>query len=307
MVHEKIELFKKKSFGEKLNATFDFVRENFRPLLKYLTYLLLPLSLVGAFGLQGFMSNYMSIISMQAAGVSPDDALIAIGIMSRLLLYVLLFMLMALLTSSLVCALIRLYEERAEGLQGITFSDIKPLLLRNMGRSLLMMLGFVLLYIVAVAILVALALLTPWTLLLTLPALIACLFPLYYWMPAYMIEDNSFFGSLAKAFRLGFPTWGGIFGVMFVIGLLVNIISTVVMLPFIIVFLVKSLLFVSEEGGDYVWIDYVGYLLSVFTLYATMVLSSLSLIAISYQYGHACDKIDGVSMDHDIDDFDTQF
>ena len=44
-----IKLYRIRRFGEKISDTFDFVRENWRPLLKYITYLLLPVALVQSF------------------------------------------------------------------------------------------------------------------------------------------------------------------------------------------------------------------------------------------------------------------
>ena len=39
----KIALYVQRSFGEKLTATFDFIKENWKPLMKFTTYLMLPL------------------------------------------------------------------------------------------------------------------------------------------------------------------------------------------------------------------------------------------------------------------------
>ena len=42
----KIAMYVKRPFGEKLNASFDFLKENWKLLLKFTTYLLLPLCLI---------------------------------------------------------------------------------------------------------------------------------------------------------------------------------------------------------------------------------------------------------------------
>ena len=44
----KIAMYVKRPFGEKLNASFDFLKENWKLLLKFTTYLLLPLCLIQA-------------------------------------------------------------------------------------------------------------------------------------------------------------------------------------------------------------------------------------------------------------------
>ena len=48
MISEKplIKLYRTRTFGEKMSDTFDFVRENWRPMLKYFSYQLLGQELV---------------------------------------------------------------------------------------------------------------------------------------------------------------------------------------------------------------------------------------------------------------------
>ncbi len=52
----KIALYAKRSFGAKMNASFDFIKENWKLLLKFTVYLLLPVCLVQAIGLNGMMA-----------------------------------------------------------------------------------------------------------------------------------------------------------------------------------------------------------------------------------------------------------
>lgn len=308
MEKERIELFKRRSFGDKLNATFDFVRENWRPLFKYITYLLLPVSLVAAFGMQGLSSFYFNAVlgslSETAGEAFVESELFSMGI--QFLLFIVAFGFMGILEGSIVYALMKLYSESPHGLEGITFADVKPLLKRNIGRMVLMVTVFLFVYMLAVGAMVGLAVLSPVTLVITIPALIVSILPLSLWTPAYLLEDLSLWSSLAKALRLGFATWGGILGITIVIGILVNIASTVVQLPFFIVAIVKGFLFTSDDGGPTVWIDFLSYLSSILMLYGSMLMSSLSLIALAYQYGHACDKVDGVSIDFDIEHFDEK-
>ena len=41
----KVAMYVKRSFGDKMNASFDFIKENWKPLFKFATYLILPLLL----------------------------------------------------------------------------------------------------------------------------------------------------------------------------------------------------------------------------------------------------------------------
>ena len=69
----KIAMYVKRSFGEKLNASFDFIRENWKLMLKFTTYLLLPLCLIQALSLNGMMKGVMSAADMD---ISSDTALL---------------------------------------------------------------------------------------------------------------------------------------------------------------------------------------------------------------------------------------
>ena len=60
---EKIRLYVVRDFGQRLSVVMDYLRQNWKPLLLYLTYFLLPLSLVQALSLNGFMGSYIDLIS----------------------------------------------------------------------------------------------------------------------------------------------------------------------------------------------------------------------------------------------------
>lgn len=51
-------MYVKRSFGDKMNASFDFIKENWKPLFKFATYLILPLCLIQALSLNGLMNGH---------------------------------------------------------------------------------------------------------------------------------------------------------------------------------------------------------------------------------------------------------
>ena len=93
--------------------------------------------------------------------------------------------------TSLIYAMVRLYNEREERLNGVVFGDIKSLLLRNIKRLFLMGIACSFLFIFAVIFIVLLAVLTPFTLILTIPLLFAFMVPLALMAPIYLFEDIS--------------------------------------------------------------------------------------------------------------------
>ena len=157
----KIAMYVKRPFGEKLNASFDFIKENWKQLFKYSTYLILPICLIQAANFSGLMGSMTDITAMQASGGISDNPLAALGPSFALNYAGVIFFscLGALLMTSLIYAMVRLYNEREERLNGVVFGDIKSLLLRNIKRLFLMGIACSFLFIFAVIFIVLLALL----------------------------------------------------------------------------------------------------------------------------------------------------
>ncbi len=165
---------------------------------------------------------------------------------------------------------------REERLNGIVFSDIKSLLLRNVKRLFLMGIACGFLFFFAVILVVLLAVLTPFTLILTIPLLFAFMVPLALMAPIYLFEDISLGEAFAKTFRLGFATWGGVFLILLVMGLIASVLQGIVSIPWYVIYIVK-MIFTMSDGGhlfisrtelcaifvlhpDVVWFLLVGYI-----------------------------------------------
>ena len=109
----KVAMYVKRSFGDKLNASFDFIKENWKILLKFTTYLLLPVSLIQALSLNGLMGGAFAMTAMSKTATVPDTASL-LGFMSYYGLYMIVFMIGSILLTSMIYALIRTYNEREE-------------------------------------------------------------------------------------------------------------------------------------------------------------------------------------------------
>ncbi len=66
MYSEKIELRKKRDFGDKINATFEFLRLNFKPLFKAILFIALPIVMICAIA--------MSLASSVLGGIGTETA-----------------------------------------------------------------------------------------------------------------------------------------------------------------------------------------------------------------------------------------
>lgn len=304
----KVALYAKRSFGEKMNASFDFIKENWKPLFKFTTYLILPLCFIQALSLNGLMGSSMSaVMNAQADGLNPFAGY-GLAFWMNYGLSILCYIIGSVILTSLIYALIQTYNDREERLAGITLSALKPLLLKNMGKMLKLILLVILLVSIVMVVIGLLASLTAYTLILTIPLLIVCIVPMTLISPIYMFEKISFWQAARKTFRLGFATWGGVLAILLIMGFIGGILQTIMMLPWYVATIVKYF-FAMSDGGSTVTVspvyNFFLYLLGILQAFGAYIGSIFTIIGVVYQYGHACEVVDSVSVEEDIDNFDN--
>ena len=308
-----IELYKNRTFSEKLSDTIDFIRENWRPMLKYFSYLMLPASIVLAFFFNHFWHGYMTLIEdirQQGKGIF-GSFLFNSGI--TFLLFIVSYVVLA----ALLYAMIRLYRERNGQLQNLTYDELRPQLTACLKRAATMAALALLLGIGVLAVVIAIAAfigsISPGLALtffaLCYIALLIILPPLMLLQPIYLIEDGiGFFDALSKALRLGFQTWGGIIAITFVIGLLASILQMATSIPWYVLFFIKMAFTLSKDLDDgfansflFTTLEYLSCILQVLGM---LLSTAITAVAVTIQYGHAAELIDGMGTAEKIDRFD---
>lgn len=307
-----IPLYEERTFGEKLSATFDFIKQNFRFWLLSCVYLLLPLSLVQAIALNGYMGGIMGGDLFFMDGTITDSA--PYMAVASYFGYIFFFSVGSLLLSSLIYAIMRYYRENDGNFEGVTLRDLSAQIKTNFWRGFLVGLlftGFSLLVILVgvLTIMLEIPAFSAIVFVLLLAAAIAVCVPLSLTMPVCMLEDgNTTFGAVKRAFRLGWNTWGGTFLLIFLIGIIVNIIQSVVALPWYIALMVKAVLTVDGSSAEIVqsgWYNFLYYLLAVVQTFGSYLAMSIMMTALGYQYGSAAEKMDSMSVDDDIENFES--
>ena len=94
----------------------------------------------------------------------------------------------SILLTSIIYGLMQIYNQREERLAGVTFADLKPFLFKNIRRLLVMVLFCIGLTIVVGIVMGILVVASSFTLLLTIPLLIACSVPLALFTPMYLFD-----------------------------------------------------------------------------------------------------------------------
>ena len=312
----KIEIYRTRTFTDKLGDTFNFLRENWRTITKYTIYIMLPVSMVLAFFANHFWNGYISLITaLNTAGSMDDEGILSFGLSSLATLVVGIISYMILIT--LLFALIRLYTVREQRLANITIDELKPEMWFCMKRCMMMTLvglvlviAFLALVVLMVFLLVsingAVALLG---FILLYGVAVAVMLPLTLVPSIYLLEDNiGVFEAYMKGFRLGFATWGGIFAITFVIGFITGVIQSFTMMPWYILSMVKMVINVSDkQDGSFFnsfLYDALQYITCILTCLGYYVSCILTVVGTTIQYGHASDKIDGVGVAKNIERFD---
>lgn len=307
MEKQRIPLYKVRLFGEKIGDTFSFVGENLKPMLKWTTCVLLPLALLLAL----VSSRYLDVVVSMGQQVGQPS----LENLSSFIVWYVALLLVALLIATVMPALIyglmRIYAEREQRLRGLTWAEIKPVFMKLLKRSLILMVTVTVFAIVIVAAFGALVALLASSglnraigvlaIFLLTVAFMIFIVPFTLATPIYLFEDNiSVMGALKKSFRLGMRTWWGVFGVAFVLSIILSIVVTVISMPYAIALLAKFAFF--ADGGGESFVNTMGFsvmlgILSFFTCLMAYLCYTVLYVGYAYQYGHAAAKVDHVNSD----------
>lgn len=309
----RINLYASRSIGETLSATFDFVTQNFVPLIKFLAAFLLPVSALMGLSYQSMFSSFAHIENL-----NDETELILSVVMGYLPVFVL-CLIGALLTVAVTYTLMQKYQQRDNLLKGLTLSEIKPLLKHNLWRVFKMLLLLTLIGMVAFVALVLVATMIMSIgskfeafLFLLYMAMLAIALPLGLVLPLCVFEPElSLFSCVKKALRLGFKTWGTLFVVMLVITMLVQIVSFILMIPFLFTtmtsmfFEIDSTQYASLAYTSSAWFSVLTFASSLLFCFGLLLMSALSFVAFAFCYGRAADKVEGVSVKNAVQNFDS--
>jgi hypothetical protein len=212
--------------------------------------------------------------------------------------------------SGMVYAMMQTYATRENRLQGITLNDFKETLTINTLKYIRLIFLFVFAYTLIVVIIVYLAYLATVTLALTIPlfiVLILLLIPLMLIIPVYIFErDIKLTDAIRKSWKLGMSTLWGMIGLIIVLNIIASVIQTVTMLPWYITLLFGTIFSLTSESMIsqsvvYKFVLYILGLIQSFGMYVSMI---IGIIGLAFQYFHAREKVEGITIESNITNFD---
>lgn len=304
MYNQKIPFYKVRNFGDKVSVTFSFFQQNLRYIWKYLLYTICPVGIIFGVGMNWFYSSSMSDFKdsdiSTATAIGTSVATLFGGIIMTVGMAVVLAM---------IFALMQLYNERDNGLQGITFEEIKPYMINNFWRVIKYALSVIVFFVAASIVFVLLALFLQWfVLLLVIPAVIILFVVVQLILPVYMFEDISIWDAWQRGIKLSWKTFGGVLALAIVFALITDIVGSVFSIPWAVCFFIKALALTEDTVSAMAtspMFNTITYILAMLMGVGTFALSLLTYVAMSYQYSNAAEQEDAFSVQDDINDFNN--
>ncbi len=283
----KTELHKTRDFAAKINATFEFIRENFKPLAMALLYIGGPFFLIqGIFN--GFYNREAILLNpMDGSGGLFNfygDMLMWLGLMliSSILGY----------AASIVVVFeyFKLYEQKPAG-ETIAVSEVWEkfketfvfVLLANIAVTIVVLIAFVFLVIPGIYLAVVLTLVTP----------------------IMIIERKSFGDAFGRSFSLITDKWWSTFGLLFITGLIAGFMGAIFTLPQF-VFTIFTAIHRAQIGVSAVvpiWQEVFIMITSIVQTVGSSLLQAIIFIALGFQYFNLVERKEAKGLMTKLDQF----
>jgi hypothetical protein len=267
-----IVLLQQRDFGQKINVTFEFVIQNFKPLMLALLYIAGPPSLIGGFFMGSYQSNMLGIQKKILSGDSGSDfPFSSVYEMGGSVLIFTVFVVIASVASTLVVNAYMLEYE--EGNRNITPEIVSNRLKNYIGKGI----G----YTIVTFIFVLIA-----TLFFLIPGIYVGVSLSFMYM--VMMRENLDLGdTFRRCFYLIKDKWWSTFGLLIIVGIISSIIGYVFQIPTLIVTL--SSFFKIGDGMNDIWMTIGGVISTI----GSMLVQSLVLVAIVFQYYNLVERREG--------------
>ncbi len=297
-----IELYKKRNLNGILSDSMSFIQQNARVLFTNLALLLLPLALIGAYFALRTMNVGTEIVNAFTTG--DYQPLMEIGV------YYIVNMFITLVTSSVVftvCSIIMLKYASGELMPKAGLGSLQPLLVPYTLKTILTFLLLLLITGAVGAIFGLLCIISPWFLILVFFVLILLsitlslsFFPIYF-------KNAGIVQAISEGWKIGWQKKGTTFVIILIASLMVSIISSFFSIPFYIYYFSKLMLFSNPAAGmeGVVPVDAISYITYCFATFGSYLMTPFYVIPLAFHYCSAREESEGLSMNSEVDQFET--
>jgi hypothetical protein len=285
---QKIELRKVRDFGAKFNATFEFIRQNYKALFTALLYLVAPFLVV--VNLIAVVDSYNELGSVK---IGVEDEFMS-QFTPMKLLNNFLALLGYVLTSAVIFNFVKLYEKREDPLTikpsevwSEASHDLLPIFGAGLAALIVGALGLVLLVIPGIYVLITLSLISS----------------------VIVFEGKSIGDAFNRCFFLIKEKWWSTFGLLFVAVIIQYVIIMAFGLPLVAIGALLGYHMIEGGGvaaGVPLWIQVVGLAWTVIVGVASALISSILYIAIAFQYFNLVERRESTGLLGKVDSFGKQ-
>jgi len=292
----KIEFYKNRSLGERFSIAAQFIRQNWKALIKIILIPATPLVLVMGYFEQQFSLSISTITSNAGNYQDLSEFFSDIGI--SFFIYLLIVSLFMIVIYALAATVMNRYEEDNINPEE-NLTDFLPKVLSNMKKVFLVNFTVALLFIVISAIFVFFIVITP--------VILKVLFVMIYFMGIFAIfpsmslvfypaifQGTTVWRSIIKGVIIGFKNWGTTFVILLIAGIVTGIISTFLQMP--------SFIFNTFNPGQ---TGIVPYILALLSSFAYVIVTPLTFIFLAFHYFSIIEKEEGISLKSKIEQFDN--
>ncbi len=302
---------KLRDFSEKINATFYFIRQNFKSLGKALIFIAGPPALMVSLVLGNFIGEFLQTMQAGVSGADSTSYLLSVGFWMQLLLMLFFGILSYVFTLSVIYNYVLLYEERQTNQidVSIVWERVRASFWMYLGTTLFFAVMFLAVYVVLILPVVLLAAISP---ILIFFGVLGILVVLAYLViaiaPTFIIrayEKRGIFSAIGRAFYLIKGKWWSTAGLVLILSLMAGIISYIFLIPYYAVIFTTAL----HEANGHAFTGPTETMLLVteifFGIYylAQILLSTLTHVGISFQYFNLVEIKEARGLMGDIEKF----
>lgn len=303
-------LRKERNFGQKIEATFEFIRLTLKPLFKSLLFYTSPFVLIGMFLVSYLLNALISLGVNSNAGVLPDNedfAMLAVSLFG----FMFLMTFAGTMIMGVVYSVIKVFEEQGDGnfTHKEVWAKLKKIYWPLLGTLFLYGIVFFILYLI---ILIPVSLVLAIFSFLALPIVYTIIgffmVVMFTAIGAQIFERKPIGKALSQAFRLLKNNWWASIGLFVVFMFIYNAVTLIFSAPFYVNFFVQTLNTVEVDfmAEPSLLQQLLSYLLAAVLLLGTFFSYSVPLVGMNLQYFHLSEVSDAKSLISRIDKLGTQ-
>jgi hypothetical protein len=311
-----IDFHQTRDFSKKMNASFEFVRQNFKPLAKSIIFIAGPPVIIASVIMGSFVGDFMDLatLNLQRGDSSPFfNQFGSLSFWLEILLMISFFMISGVATIATINNYIILYEEKKSNKVDVSevWAKVRETFPMYLGTMFLFTIVIMLAYVVMLIPVFLLAAISAWLIFfgviffMVAAVYVTISLSLVFFVRNY--EKAGFAASLFRSFNLVKGKWWSTFGLIMILYTIVGFVSNFVfMIPYYAVMIPMMLHNVNEpsvaqSGGNMA--IFITIFFAVFYL-VQMVLYTFPNVGIAFQYFNLVEMKEARGLMEGIETFD---